>query len=173
MTTFEFDHQLIHHQNNLRRFAWQLTTNHADASDLLQDTNVKAISNKEKFIEFPDKNMKGWLFTIMKNTFINNFRKNQKKKMVHDDTSEQVFLNTPIGQNSEDPESEYSHNEILDLLESLDDKHKEPLKMYITGYKYYEIAEHLDMKLGTIKSRIYFTRKKLRSLIDFENINMD
>ena len=159
MTAIEFNYQLTGLSDSLKRFALSLTSNNEDASDLLQETFVKAISYRDKFAE--DTNLKAWTFTIMKNTFINNYRRIMKSNTTFDHTDDLYYLNLNRESNLDDPVSAVSVNEIRKHIENLDDDFKVPFKMHLQGYKYKEIGDTLGLKLGTVKSRIFFTRKKL------------
>lgn len=159
MTALEFNHQLIDLEDKLERFAMSLTSNREEAKDLLQETYYKALANRDKFIGYS--NLKAWTFTIMKNTFINNYRKKQKENTHNDQTENNFFINQSEEQTPIRPDSEYSIIEINKKIEDLPDEFKTPFKMFLSGYKYKEIAEKLELKIGTVKSRIFFTRKKL------------
>lgn len=167
MTAIEFNHQLIDLESKLERFALSLTSNSDEAKDLLQETYLKALSNRDKFVGYS--NLKAWAFTIMKNTFINNYRKQQKENTHNDNTKNQYFINLTKDVASTRPDSEYSIIEINKQIEKLPLEFKQPFKMFLSGFKYKEIAEKLDLKIGTVKSRIFFTRKKLmESLKDYQ-----
>lgn len=167
MTAMEFNHQLISLEDKLSRFAMSLTSNREEAQDLLQETYFKALSHREKFVGYT--NLKAWTFTIMKNTFINNYRKQQKENTHNDTTKNQYFLNLTKDQSPTRPDTEFSTYEITKQIENLPEEFKEPFNMFLSGYKYKEIAENLDLKIGTVKSRIFFTRKKLmENLKDFQ-----
>lgn len=167
MTAVEFNHQLISLETKLSRFAMSLTSNKEEAQDLLQETYLKALSHRDKFVGYT--NLKAWAFTIMKNTFINNYRKQQKENTHNDSTKNQYFINLTKDQSPERPDNQYSTYEITRQIESLPEEFKKPFNMFLSGYKYKEIADELDLKIGTVKSRIFFTRKKLMdSLKDFQ-----
>ena len=167
MTAIEFNHQLISLETKLSRFAMSLTSNREEAQDLLQETYFKAISHRDKFVGYS--NLKAWAFTIMKNTFINNYRKQQKENTHNDTTKNLYFLNLSREQSPTRPDNEFTTSEILKEIENLSDEFKKPFTMFLSGYKYKEIADKLDLKIGTVKSRIFFTRKKLmESLKDFQ-----
>jgi RNA polymerase sigma-70 factor, ECF subfamily len=146
-------------KNNLQMFALSLTSDREAALDLLQDTFVKAIVNKDKFIDYT--NLKAWVFTIMKNTFINEYRRKAVENTIIDRTRDLYYINMPYYKGFNSPESKYSENEIEKEINSLNDQFRIPFRMHIDGYSYLEISDKLGLKLGTIKSRIYFTRKKL------------
>jgi RNA polymerase sigma-70 factor (ECF subfamily) len=144
-----------------------LTYNREEAQDLLQETYLKALSHRDKFVGYT--NLKAWAFTIMKNTFINNYRKRQKENTHNDTTKNLYFLNLSRELSPTRPDKEYTTYEITREIDSLPEEFKKPFTMFLSGYKYKEIAEGLNLKIGTVKSRIFFTRKKLmESLKDFQ-----
>jgi len=163
MTATEFNKSLVSLETNMMKFALSLTTDRTRAEDLVQDTYMKAITYKDKFVDYT--NLKAWVFTIMKNTFINNYRRSVKENTIIDGTAELHFLNLPQDSGFESPESNYSSDEIIRVIESLEDEFRIPFQMHLQGYKYKEIAEKLDLKIGTVKSRIFFTRKKLMEIL--------
>jgi RNA polymerase sigma factor (sigma-70 family) len=163
MTTFEFNSNLIGMKHNLQRFAMSLTSDHDTALDLVQDTYLKAITNKDKFVDYT--NLKAWVFTIMKNTFINNYRRNIKENTIIDGTQDLYYINQPKDKGSVSPESNYSEGEIERAINSLEDEFSIPFRMHVEGYKYREIADELGLKIGTVKSRIFLTRQKLMQIL--------
>lgn len=168
MTAVEFNYQLTSLEKNLERFALSLTQDMEDARDLLQETFVKAISYRDKFTDHT--NLKAWVFTIMKNTFINNYRRAVKSRTTFDNTDDLYFLNINRESAEDTPESTLSADEISKKIENLEDEYRIPFKMHIAGYKYKEIADQLNLKIGTVKSRIFFSRQKLmEALKDYEN----
>jgi len=164
MGTMEFTKQLSSLQDNLKYFATTLTQNDEDAKDLVQETYLKALTYRDKFEA--NTNLKAWTYTIMKNTFINNYRRNTKVSMVVDSTADLYFLNSSKSSDEASPESVISHKEVTKVVDSLVDEHRIPFKMHHQGFKYKEIAEHLDLSIGTVKSRIFFSRKKLMSALN-------
>ncbi len=169
MTAIEFNYQLTNLSENLERFAMSLTSNTEDAKDLLQETFVKAITYRDKFEE--NTNLKAWTFTIMKNTFINNYRRNVKANTTFDNTEDLYYLNLNQESSFETPDSEFSVKEIQKKIDELSNEFKEPFLMHTQGYKYKEIADKLNLKIGTVKSRIFFTRKKLMTKLKDYNFN--
>ncbi|MDE7181008.1 MAG: RNA polymerase sigma factor [Muribaculaceae bacterium] len=155
-----FEERIIGLQSNLLNFAYQLTTDREQAEDLLQDTTLKALSNEDKYVD--NVNFKGWIFTIMRNIFINNYRQNVRKATVIDQTEDLYHLNISQDSGLETPEGAYAVEEITVALNSFSDEYRIPFNMFVAGYKYNEIAEKLNLPLGTIKSRIFCARKKLR-----------
>jgi RNA polymerase sigma-70 factor (ECF subfamily) len=163
MTAIEFNHQLVSLEDKLSRFALTLTANKEDAKDLLQETLLKALAYREQFVQYT--NLKAWTYTIMKNTFINNYRRNMRQNTTFDNTKDLYFLNQNSDTVNLSPEGTFSEKEIKKVIDSLDDDFKIPFKMHTEGYKYKEIATKLDLKIGTVKSRIFFTRKKLMDIL--------
>ena len=159
MTAIEFNYQLTSLWENLERFAIRLTSNRDDAKDLLQETFMKAISYRDKFSD--NTNLKAWTYTIMKNTFINNYRKLSKVSTTFDQSNDLYYMNLNKASGMDLPESSYSTKEIEKKIELLDNEFKVPFLMHVKGYKYKEIADKLNLKIGTVKSRIFFARKKL------------
>ncbi|MFW5891857.1 MAG: RNA polymerase sigma factor [Bacteroidota bacterium] len=163
MTSIEFDHKLLGLQKNLKYFAYTLTSNYEDAQDLVQETFVKALTNRDKFTA--DTNLKAWTFTIMKNTFINNYRQNVRNNTILDKTDDLFYLNLSKESNIGLPDSSYRVKEIEKEIKKVDKDQRKPFEMYNSGYKYKEIADKLNLSIGTVKSRIFFTRKKLMESI--------
>lgn len=167
MTAIEFNTRIVQEKTSLKSFALSLTHNIDDALDLLQDTYVKAITYREKFED--STNLKAWLFTIMKNTFINAYRRNTKTKQLIS-KGDEIALNRAFKQNSYDHcESRINAKEIIRQIETLEDQYKVPFTRYYTGYKYEEIANEMRLPLGTIKSRIFIARKILMQSIKHLN----
>lgn len=168
MTAIEFNNKLIEMQSYMEYFARKLTHNYEDAQDLVQETMLKALTFREKFVH--QTNLKAWLFTIMKNIFINNYRRNVKARTIIDTTDNLYYLNGSVSDSPVSPESRYSEKEIRHTIDNLQDDHRIPFEMHTQGFKYKEIAESLDISIGTVKSRIFFGRRKLMdSLKDYEN----
>jgi RNA polymerase sigma factor (sigma-70 family) len=163
MTLFEFNNSLIGMKSNLQRFAMSLTSDRESALDLVQDTYLKAITYKDKFVDYT--NLKAWVFTIMKNTFINNYRHNLKESRLVDGTQDLYNINMPYDKGYVSPESTYAESEIEKAIDSLSDDSRILFKMHINGFKYKEIADSLNLKIGTVKSRIFFTRQKLMVIL--------
>ena len=160
MGTAKFQSNLMSLQANMLNFAYMLTSNRDDAYDLLQDTTLKALDNEDKFTE--GTNFKGWVFTIMRNIFINNYRRGARQATVVDTTENLYLLNIAQDSGMETPDGSYSVSEISDSINDLPEEFRIPFSMHVAGYKYNEIAEHMQLPLGTVKSRIFFARKKLQ-----------
>ena len=165
-TTSTFTQNLLGMQSELRRFALKLTADPEEANDLLQETSLKALDNEEKYT--PDTNFKGWMYTIMRNIFINNYRKTVRDQTFVDQTENLFHLNLPQDSGFESTEGNYDLKEIRKIVHELPKEYRVPFSMYVSGFKYREIAEKLGLPIGTVKSRIFFTRQRLqKDLKDF------
>ena len=168
MTAKEFNTQLTSLQNNLQYFATTLTGNSEDANDLMQDTYLKALKNRDKYQD--DTNLKAWTYTIMKNTFINNYRKTRNINSIMDNTDDLFNLNIQHKSDFPTPDSEFQTKEIQNKISQLNENQRIPFELYHSGYKYHEIADRLNISIGTVKSRIFLSRQKLMdSLEDYQN----
>lgn len=161
MKSEKFQSNLMKLQGNLLNFAYMLTSNRDDAYDLLQDTTLKALDNEDKYTD--NTNFKGWVFTIMRNIFINNYRRASRAATVVDTTDNLYHLNLSQDSGLESPEGSFHASEITDAINEFTDEYRIPFSMHVAGYKYNEIAEQMGLPLGTVKSRIFFARKKLQT----------
>ncbi|MCM1484198.1 MAG: RNA polymerase sigma factor [Muribaculaceae bacterium] len=160
MIASKFQERLLALQNNLLSFALILTSNRDDAYDLLQDTTLKALDNRDKYLD--NTNFKGWVFTIMRNIFINNYRRATRAQTVVDTTDDLYHLNLPQDSGIASPEHSYAVTEINEAINEFSDDYRIPFSMHLAGYRYAEIAKHMQLPVGTIKSRIYYARQRLR-----------
>lgn len=166
MNGIQFQQKLLGLQENMMNFALMLTANREDAEDLLQDTTLKVLNNQEKFTD--NVNFKGWVLTVMRNLFINNYHKVVRVQTFIDSTADLYNLDIINESGFDSPEKSYQIQEITKAINELNDDFKIPFSMFLSGYKYHEIAEKLDLPLGTVKSRIFFARHELqKSLKDF------
>ena len=163
MATQTFQAKLLSVQRNLLNFAYSLTSNRDDAYDLLQDTTLKALDNEDKYVA--NTNFKGWMFTIMRNLFINKYRQNMRMSVVVDRSDDMYQLNLSQDSGLDTPEGAVSTGEINSVIDSFAPEYREPFSLFIAGYKYAEIAERMNLPLGTVKSRIFLARKKLQALL--------
>ena len=147
-------------QANMLNFAYMLTSNRDDAYDLLQDTTLKALDNEDKYAE--GTNLKVWVFTIMRNIFINNYRRVSRAATVIDTTDNQHLINLPAEAARETPDGTFTANEITAAINAFSDEYRIPFSMHVAGYKYEEIAKEMNLPLGTVKSRIFAARKRLQ-----------
>jgi len=158
-----FENRLLGLQDNMFNFALTLTSNREEARDLMQETTLRVLDNKEKYYE--NINFKGWVFTIMHNIFVNNYRKIVRSQTIIDKTENLYHLNLPQDSGFDTPEGAYTIKEINTAINSFTDECKIPFSMHLAGYKYEEIAQHLGLPIGTVKSRIFFARKRLREML--------
>ncbi|MGI6479869.1 MAG: RNA polymerase sigma factor [Salinivirgaceae bacterium] len=167
MTTTEFSNQIVGLQESLGRFAYKLTANREEARDLVQETIYKALSNQDKFED--ETNLKSWTFTILKNTFINSYRRNTRFRVILDQTQDLYFISKPQDSGFISPDSNFSVKEIRKAINLLKDDYRIPFIMHTEGYKYKEIADEIGIPIGSVKSRIFIARKKLMSYLkDFQ-----
>ena len=160
MTAIQFQEKILSIQKNMYSFAMLLTANRYDAEDLLQETTLKVLNNQDKYVD--NVNFKGWVLTIMRNIFINDYRRGLRSQVVIDQTGDLHQLNLLDYSKWENPEDTMTIKEIRFIINSLSDDLKIPFSMYVDGYKYNEISDKLSLPLGTVKSRIFFARKELR-----------
>ena len=160
MGSAKFQSNLLNLQDKLLNFAYMLTSNRDEAYDLLQETTLKALENEDKFAE--NTNFKGWVLTIMRNVFINNYRRGMRTATIVDTTENLYHLNLSQDSGLETPEGSLGTSEISDAINSFADEYRIPFSMHVAGYKYNKIAEQMNLPLGTVKSRIFFSRKKLQ-----------
>jgi RNA polymerase sigma-70 factor (ECF subfamily) len=160
MSTVEFNKLLLNNTDFLKPFAITLTRDQEVAKDLMQETIYRALANKDKYNV--GTNIKAWLYTIMRNIFINNYRKKVKQNTVIDTTPNEFLLNQYGAVVDNGAEARLTMKEINASLYSLPEIFRNPFILYFEGYKYHEIAELLSEPLGTIKSRIHFARKLLK-----------
>ena len=161
MDTISGFSDIIKYDSILRPFAFNLVKNKQECEDLIQDTLYRALANKDKFME--GTNIKAWLFTIMKNIFINNYRKNQKRNTVSDSLDNIHLLVNIKAAPGNEGERVFMHEAIHKAINDVSTDYTEPFMLYYKGYKYQEIAEQLSLPLGTVKSRIFFARKEIQS----------
>lgn len=165
-----FEAKLVELQNNMLNFAFTLTSNKDDAQDLLQETTLRALNNKEKYYE--NVNFKGWVFTIMHNIFVNNYRRIVRSQTIIDQTDNLYHLNMPQDSGFNSPEGSYTTAEITRVINNFSDEYKVPFNMHLEGFKYEEIAQSLGLPIGTVKSRIFFARRRLQELLsDYKYID--
>jgi RNA polymerase sigma factor (sigma-70 family) len=164
MTAIEFNHQIISFRNGLQRYAYSLVSDRDDASDLVQETYLKAFLYREKLVDYS--NLKAWIISILRNIFINNYRRRKKSREILND---EIAVMKDLEQGFESTETYYTENELNKALAQLNNELKLPFIKYIDGFKYREIADEMGINIGTVKSRIFTARKQLmESLHDFK-----
>ena len=162
MSTIEFNQALLDIENKLISFAYTFTRSSEDARDLTQETILKAIRYKKQYT--PKTNFKAWAFTIMRNTYINQYRRKVHSKTIFDYT-ENSYLTTNKAISDNSPYESIQMKEILSKIDLLSSEYKVPFELHVQGFKYKEISEKLDIPIGTVKSRIFIARKKLIDLL--------
>lgn len=166
MKNKKFENQLVESESVLENFAYSLTHNPDEAKDLVQETFLKALLHKKAYKE--GTNLRAWLFTIMKNTFINNYRRNKKVQSVITKEDSTPWINNISGNVIYQADHNTKYAQIVMLINSLPEEQKIPFEMMNQGYKYCEIAEKFNIPIGTVKSRIFLARQKLNQLLDEE-----
>ena len=163
MNALQFQKKLLSMQENMMNFALMLTANRDDAQDLMQDTTLKVLDNQEKFVD--NINFKGWVLTVMRNIFINNYHKIVRTQTVVDQGVDLYNLDVVNDSGFDSPDGAYQIKEITKAINSLNDELKIPFSMFLSGYKYNKIAETLCVPLETVKSRIFFARQELQKVL--------
>lgn len=163
MSNAEFSLLLTDNAEFLRPFAINLTKDHESAKDLYQDTLYRAFSNKDKY--HVGTNIKAWLYTIMRNIFINDYRRKAKQSTVFDSTPNDYIIDQTSNKVLNDGITNLNLKEVKQMIYELPELFRTPFNLYYEGYKYNEIADALGEPLGTIKSRIHFARKILKQKI--------
>ena len=164
----EFNSLVMRQSSSLKMYALHFTRDDDDANDLVQDTILKAITYYNKFKE--GTNLKGWLYTIIKNTFINNYRRFVKISSFVTKSDEISSANLVFSSTKNQGESKFVMDDIKYALSKLPREYNIPFTMYFEGHKYHEIAEYLVIPIGTVKTRIHVARKILkRSLKPYDN----
>lgn len=164
MPTLSFSNDILRQTAFLRNFAMQLTRDSESASDLYQETMYRAIKNEERFI--PGSNLKAWLSTIMKNLFINMYRKRKKENIIREkDGATITYVEYFAGIEPNLGESEILLKEIYSKIDALSNEYGQPVKMMLDGHKYEEISDTLKIPIGTVKSRLHQARKDLQAKI--------
>lgn len=163
MSTAEFTLLLTENADFLKPFAVNLTKDQETAKDLFQETLYRALSNKDKYNV--GTNIKAWLYTIMRNIFINDYRKRSKQQVVLDNSPNDFLIDQTRTKVLNDGVTNLNLSEVKQLIYDLPELFRTPFNLYFEGYKYNEISEALNEPLGTIKSRIHFARKILKQKI--------
>jgi len=166
MEKVEFTQGILAMESDLHRFAYKLTSDRDSANDLVQDCVLQALDNHEKFAHA--KNLKGWMFTIMRNIFVNNYRRTVREMNIIDDTYSINQQSLIEDEDSDRFEFAYDMKQLYRVIHSIPEDMKVPFQMFVAGFKYREIAEKLGLPMGTVKSRLFFIRKRLKEeLKDF------
>lgn len=156
---------LIGNQEEMYQWAYRLTRNYDDAQDLLQSTLLCALKSVGMYTE--ENNISGWLYTIMRNIFFNTTRHSGRCCCME---KEDIKRMMQLGENAlnDNAEIAFDMSDIQRAIDTLDRPYKIPMSLYLSGYKYQEIAEKMGIPLGTVKSRIHASRVQLQeTLKDF------
>lgn len=162
-----FEEELFPHMEALKTFAFHLTFSEPDANDLVQETYLKA----HKFIEnyHSGTNAKAWLFKILKNAYINEFRKKSKRPQRVDFENVVNYLEDPVkgSKSFQDPQPDIYDSEMGDevtlAVNSLPLDFKEVILLCdVEGFSYEEIAKILELPIGTVRSRLFRARNTLK-----------
>ncbi len=163
MSGIEFNQLLVNNAEFLKPFAITLTRDTETAKDLFQETLYRALANKDKYNV--GTNIKAWLYTIMRNIFINNYRRKVKQATILDSTPNEFLINLNQAVVTNAAESTLRIKDIQEAIHHLPEIFRNPFLLYFDGFKYHEIADMLHEPLGTIKSRIHFARKLLKEQV--------
>jgi RNA polymerase sigma-70 factor, ECF subfamily len=163
MSNIEFVSQFDSLKMTLFAFALNLTKDRESAQDLVQETAYKAFKHRDRYE--PQTNLRAWLMTIMRNSFINEYRK-RKRRQTFNDTSENDYLLDSGHQTVNNMgESQVTMEELQKAIESLEAWMRVPFLLHFRGFKYEEIAQELGLPIGTVKSRIFSARQKLQEQV--------
>src|SRR6516162_4487942 len=141
MSSVEFNQLLVNNADFLKPFAITLTRDAEAAKDLFQETLYRALANKDKYNV--GTNIKAWLYTIMRNIFINNYRRKSKQKTIFDNTPNEFLLNNNNVAISGTAESNLRLKDIQGAIYNLPELFRNPFLLYFEGFKYHEIADML------------------------------
>lgn len=163
METNDIIRRVLVYDDRLRQFALSLTHNEEDAEDLVQDTYLKVMQNTDRFSE--ETNLKAWVYTIMRNTFINGYRRKQRSKVVMDNSEDNILVTNAVSASNDDADLNLYVSEISDAISLMKDSQRDVFELFVDGFKYQEIADMLQISIGTVKSRIFFARQKLMNYL--------
>ncbi len=160
MTALEFGYKIETLTDSLKPYALKLTKDGEEANDLVQETMFKAYRNRDKFQD--GTNLKAWMYTIMRNTFITNYQRMMRRNTFIDTTENNHFINSANSVIENSATGNFVMKDIQAAINALKDMYKVPFTMYFRGFKYHEIAEKLNIPIGTVKNRIHIARKELK-----------
>lgn len=161
MKNINLNHEICRHQSCLEAFAMKFTNDVEDANDLVQDTLIKAIRHHNLYKD--GTNLRGWLYTIMKNTFINDYRRGTKRNAVIETCEDLSSYKLQGSATKNLGENKFIMEDIQKALTGLQPEYSVPFLRYFEGYKYHEIAGELNIPIGTVKTRIHTARQVLKS----------
>lgn len=160
MENLTLNSEICKHQSCLETFAMKFTMDVQDANDLVQDTIIKAIRYHKLYKE--GTNFRGWLYTIMRNTFINQYRRGVKRRSIIETSEELSSYQLSRSADGNRGENKFVMEDINKAMAKLQPEYSTPFLRYFEGYKYHEIAEELNIPIGTVKTRIHLARQALK-----------
>jgi len=167
MKNTSLNHQICSHQTCLENFAMKFTRDVEDANDLVQDTFIKAIRYHHLYKK--GTNLRAWLYTIMRNTFINDYRKQGRRNAIIETSEDLSAYQLSKSAETNRGENKFVMEDINMALAQLQPECSKPFLMYFEGYKYHEIADELEIPIGTVKTRIHVARQVLKSALKMYN----
>jgi RNA polymerase sigma-70 factor (ECF subfamily) len=157
-----FAGDLVGMQEQLYYYALQLCEDREDALDLVQETSYKALKNQSRLHN--DEHIRAWLYTILKNTYINYLRSSHNRQLVHD-TDELNQYSVQTGDSREElPDEQLMKKELGEIIKLLPPAYEQPIQLFLTGYSYKEISHYMRIPIGTVKSRIHLGKKQIRKV---------
>jgi len=156
-----FMYDLVQLQEQLFYYALQLTEDREDALDLVQETSFKALKNRNRLHN--NDHIRAWLYTILKNTYINYLRSSHYRQLTHDSDELNNYA-APYGGSNGAPYEQLQKKELYEIIGMLPGSYEKPIKMFLSGYSYKEIAQHMNIPIGTVKSRIHLGKKQIRKV---------
>jgi RNA polymerase sigma-70 factor (ECF subfamily) len=154
-----FMYDLVQLQEQLFYYALQLTEDREDALDLVQETSFKALKYRNKLHN--NDHIRAWLYTILKNTHINYLRSSHYRQLTCDSDELNSYPAPSAGIHGA-PYERLEKKELYDIIGMLPGSYKQPIKMFLSGYSYKEIADQMHIPIGTVKSRIHLGKKQIR-----------
>lgn len=171
MSTTELTQEMSQLEVGLLEFAQKLTRDRSDAFDLYQEMAYRAIKNAHQFQ--PDTNLRAWLMTIMRNLFINSYRKKRRRQTIQDNSIDHYLINSTSQTVWNEGEVNLNYGELMELINRLDDYLRIPFMLAYKGYRYDEISQELQIPLGTVKSRIFVARKQIQRAMNKEKMALE
>jgi len=156
-----FMYDLVLMQEQLFYYALQLTEDRDDALDLVQETSFKALKNRNRLHN--NDHIRAWLYTILKNTYINYLRSSHYRQLTYD-SDELSNYAAPYNGSNGAPYEQLQRKELYEIIGMLPGSYEKPIKMFLSGYSYKEIAKQMNIPIGTVKSRIHLGKKQIRKV---------
>ena len=157
-----FAGDLVRMQEQLYYYALQLTEDREDALDLVQETSYKALKNRTRLHN--NEHIRAWLYTILKNTYINYLRSSNYRQLVYDTDDLNQYSAQSANSDAGLPDDQLIHKELYEVIGHLPGVYEKPILMFLTGYSYKEISQQMNIPIGTVKSRIHLGKKQMRKV---------